>query len=83
MSEADYKTIASRILRSTRHRTHQTLSQVSVKACVSLGYLSEVERCAKQPTGDRLMRIATALDYTTPEFLRLIATEIDKKEATK
>lgn len=49
------------VLRQVRLRSHLTLREVSMRANVSLGYLSEVERGQKEVSSELLAVICTAL----------------------
>ena len=61
------------VLRDLRSRDHKTLREVSEKAGVSLGYLSEVERGQKEASSELLSSIAEALGVSTAQLLRLVA----------
>ncbi|ATA28118.1 hypothetical protein MLM_1480 [Mycobacterium lepraemurium] len=50
------------VLREARTTQGRTLREVSDSARVSLGYLSEVERCRKEPSSELLNAICDALD---------------------
>ncbi|HXV92252.1 MAG TPA: helix-turn-helix transcriptional regulator [Pseudonocardia sp.] len=56
-------------LRRARTARRRTLREVSRKARVSLGYLSEVERGRKEPSSELLAAICEALDVTLPDLL--------------
>ena len=66
-----------RVLRDLRTRDHKTLREVSEKAGVSLGYLSEVERGQKEASSELLSSIADALGVTTAQMLRMVADYLD------
>jgi len=57
-------------LRARRQRQHRTLREVSTKANVSLGYLSEVERGQKEASSELLSSICEALGAQLSELLR-------------
>lgn len=65
------------VLRDIRTSERKTLREVSEKAGVSLGYLSEVERGQKEASSDLLMAIAHALGLTTANMLRRVANYLD------
>lgn len=65
------------VLRDLRSRSHRTLREVSEKAGVSLGYLSEVERGQKEASSDLLTSIATSLGVSASQLLRLVADRLD------
>lgn len=56
-------------LRRARTLRRRTLREVSRRARVSLGYLSEVERGRKEPSSELLAAICDALDLTLPDLL--------------
>ena len=57
-------------LRRARTERRRTLRDVSRRARVSLGYLSEVERGRKEPSSELLAAICDALDISLPDVLR-------------
>ena len=65
------------VLRDLRTRDHKTLREVSEKAGVSLGYLSEVERGQKDASSELLTSIAGALGVSAAQMLRLVADYLD------
>ena len=65
------------VLRDLRMRDHKTLREVSEKAGVSLGYLSEVERGQKEASSELLSSIAQALGLRTSQMLRMVADYLD------
>jgi transcriptional regulator with XRE-family HTH domain len=56
-------------LRRARTARRRTLREVSRRARVSLGYLSEVERGRKEPSSELLAAICEALDIALHELL--------------
>lgn len=56
-------------LRRARTARRRTLREVSRRARVSLGYLSEVERGRKEPSSELLASICDALDVALPDLL--------------
>jgi transcriptional regulator with XRE-family HTH domain len=56
-------------LRRARTARRRTLRDVSRRARVSLGYLSQVERGRKEPSSELLAAICEALDVTLPDLL--------------
>lgn len=68
------------VLRDLRTRDHKTLREVSEKAGVSLGYLSEVERGQKEASSELLTSIAEALGLNTSQMLRMVADYLDSLE---
>ena len=68
------------VLRDLRTRDNKTLREVSEKAGVSLGYLSEVERGQKEASSELLSSIADALGVSTSRMLRMVADYLDSVE---
>lgn len=56
-------------LRAARFRQHRSLRDVSARAGVSLGYLSEIERGRKEPSSELLAAVCAALDISLGELL--------------
>ncbi|MFB9381976.1 helix-turn-helix domain-containing protein [Pseudonocardia petroleophila] len=56
-------------LRRARTDRRRTLREVSRRARVSLGYLSEVERGRKEPSSELLAAICEALDLSLSDLL--------------
>ncbi|MBW3082331.1 helix-turn-helix domain-containing protein [Bifidobacterium phasiani] len=69
------------VLRDLRTRDHKTLREVSEKAGVSLGYLSEVERGQKEASSELLSSIAESLGLSASQMLRMVADYLDSLEA--
>ncbi|MGH3615857.1 MAG: helix-turn-helix domain-containing protein [Pseudonocardia sp.] len=69
-------------LRRARTARRRTLREVSRRARVSLGYLSEVERGRKEPSSELLAAICEALDVALPDLLteaaRALATAMEQ-----
>lgn len=67
------------VLRARRLAAGLTLRDVSARARVSLGYISEVERGHKEPSSELLTALTTALDVPLSQVLlevsSLLATE--------
>ncbi len=63
-------------LRRARTARRRTLRDVSRRARVSLGYLSEVERGRKEPSSELLAAICEALDVALPDLLSEAAETI-------
>ena len=75
-----FRRTLGQVLRMLRQKDHKTLREVSEKAGVSLGYLSEVERGQKEASSELLGSISNALGMRLSQTLRLVADEIEKKE---
>jgi transcriptional regulator with XRE-family HTH domain len=69
-------------LRRVRTARRRTLREVSRRARVSLGYLSEVERGRKEPSSELLAAICEALDIALPDLLTEAAEEMWASMAT-
>ncbi|KFI47275.1 helix-turn-helix domain-containing protein [Bifidobacterium biavatii] len=69
------------VLRELRTRDRKTLREVSEKAGVSLGYLSEVERGQKEASSELLSSISESLGVSTAQMLRMVADYLDSVEA--
>ena len=68
------------VLRDLRTRDRRTLREVSEKAGVSLGYLSEVERGQKEASSELLSFISDALGVSTAQMLRMVADYLESVE---
>ena len=68
------------VLRDLRTKDRKTLREVSEKAGVSLGYLSEVERGQKEASSELLSSIADSLGVGTAQMLRMVADYIESME---
>lgn len=75
-----FRHILGEVLRSLRTKDHKTLREVSQKAGVSLGYLSEVERGQKEASSELLGSISSALGMRLSQTLRLVADEVERVE---
>jgi transcriptional regulator with XRE-family HTH domain len=68
-------------LRRARTDGRRTLREVSRRARVSLGYLSEVERGRKEASSELLAAICEALDVSLPDILAEAAEVIARSLA--
>jgi transcriptional regulator with XRE-family HTH domain len=68
-------------LRRMRTARRRTLRDVSRRARVSLGYLSEVERGRKEPSSELLAAICEALDVALADLLSDAAVALDAAAA--
>jgi transcriptional regulator with XRE-family HTH domain len=68
-------------LRRARTEGRRTLRDVSRRARVSLGYLSEVERGRKEASSELLAAICDALDISLPDVLSEAAEAIARSLA--
>ena len=79
--EVSLREAIGHVLRDLRTRDHRTLREVSEKAGVSLGYLSEVERGQKEASSELLSSIAQSLGLSTAQMLRMVADYLDSVTA--
>jgi transcriptional regulator with XRE-family HTH domain len=70
-------------LRRMRTARRRTLRDVSRRARVSLGYLSEVERGRKEPSSELLAAICDALDVALSDLLSEAAVALDAAAAAE
>ena len=75
--EVSLREAIGHVLRDLRTHDHKTLREVSEKAGVSLGYLSEVERGQKEASSELLSSIAQSLGVSTAQMLRMVADYLD------
>ncbi|MGL4172532.1 MAG: helix-turn-helix domain-containing protein [Actinomycetota bacterium] len=68
------------VLRTRRRDQHRTLREVSAKARVSLGYLSEIERGQKEASSELLAAICEALDIPLSHFLGQVSVRVAQEE---
>jgi transcriptional regulator with XRE-family HTH domain len=62
-------------LRTTRKEQGATLRDISVRANVALGYLSEIERGQKEPSSELLSSICSALEISISSLMRDVTAE--------
>ena len=67
-------------LRRQRLEQGRTLREVSARARVSLGYLSEVERGQKEASSELLAAICGALDVPMSKMLHSVSTQLADEE---
>lgn len=79
--EVSLREAIGHVLRDLRTHDHKTLREVSEKAGVSLGYLSEVERGQKEASSELLSSIAQSLGISTSQMLRMVADYLDSVTA--
>ena len=79
--EVSLREAIGHVLRDLRTRDRKTLREVSEKAGVSLGYLSEVERGQKEASSELLSSIAESLGVSTPKMLRMVADYLESLTA--
>lgn len=64
-----YRYALGSVIKELRNEQGLNLRQVSGKACMALGYLSEVERGQKEPSSEIVDLIASALEIPTHELI--------------
>jgi transcriptional regulator with XRE-family HTH domain len=72
--------VVGETLRGLRLRQRRTLREVSARAQVSLGYLSEVERGQKEPSSELLAAICAALDVELSELFAQVSDTLRRAE---
>ncbi|EKA61702.1 helix-turn-helix domain-containing protein [Janibacter hoylei PVAS-1] len=68
------------VLRDARRSQGRTLRDISAKASVSLGYLSEIERGEKEASSELIASICTALEVPLSAVFTEIAHRADRAE---
>lgn len=69
------------VLRERRQVQGRTLRDVSARASVSLGYLSEVERGEKEASSELLAAICNALEVPLSAILAMVSSKVATSEA--
>lgn len=69
------------VLRARRLAAGLTLRDVSAKARVSLGYISEIERGQKEASSELLASLCSALDVPLSVVLREVTSAVAVEEA--
>ena len=70
------------VLRARRLAAGLTLRDVSARARVSLGYISEIERGQKEPSSELLSALTSALDVPLSKVLLDVSALLAVEEAT-
>lgn len=68
------------VLRHARREQGRTLRDISARASVSLGYLSEIERGEKEASSELVASICDALEVPMSVVLTEIAQRADRAE---
>lgn len=71
------------VLRARRLAAGLTLRDVSARARVSLGYISEVERGQKEPSSELLAALAGALDVPLSQVLFDVSARLAVEEGAE
>jgi transcriptional regulator with XRE-family HTH domain len=69
------------VLRNERMRRGLTLRELSGRARISLGYISEVERGQKEASSELLAALCEALEVSLGSVLRVVSENITEAEA--
>lgn len=69
------------VLRAERMRRGMTLRELSGRARISLGYVSEVERGQKEASSELLAALCEALELPLSRVLRVVSDEIAGQES--
>ncbi|MGI8879846.1 MAG: helix-turn-helix domain-containing protein [Jatrophihabitans sp.] len=77
---ATIRSVVGETLRASRLRQRRTLREVSAKARVSLGYLSEIERGQKEASSELLAAICEALDLQLSEVFAQVSDRLRREE---
>lgn len=68
------------VLRAERMRQSMTLRDLSARARVSLGYISEIERGQKEASSELLAALCEALDLPLSSVLREVSDHVENRE---
>ena len=75
-----FTVILGDVLREERHYQHRSMRDVSAKASIALGYLSEVERGQKQISTTLLENLAKALYLMPSQLILEVGVRMAKAE---
>ncbi|EFQ82450.1 DNA-binding helix-turn-helix protein [Aeromicrobium marinum DSM 15272] len=75
--------LVGEVLRARRLDEGLTLRDVSARARVSLGYISEVERGQKEPSSELLAALAAALDVPLSKVLLDVGARLELVESAE
>ena len=70
------RTLVGEVLRRNRLEQHRTLAEVAREACVSVPYLSEVERGRKEPSSEILAAVCDSLRIELADLLAEVRREL-------
>jgi transcriptional regulator with XRE-family HTH domain len=70
------RTVVGEVLRRHRLEQRRTLAEVAKEACVSVPYLSEVERGRKEPSSEVLAAVCDSLRIELPDLLAEVRQEL-------
>jgi transcriptional regulator with XRE-family HTH domain len=70
------RTVVGEVLRRHRQQQRRTLAEVARAACVSVPYLSEVERGRKEPSSEILAAVCDSLRIELPDLLAEVGRDL-------
>jgi transcriptional regulator with XRE-family HTH domain len=70
------RTLVGKALRRNRLEQHRTLAEVARDACVSVPYLSEVERGRKEPSSEVLAAVCDSLRIELSDLLAEVRRDL-------
>ncbi|MEI2713425.1 MAG: helix-turn-helix transcriptional regulator [Nocardioides sp.] len=77
------RSVLGDVLRGARMQQGLTLRELSKRARVSLGYISEIERGHKEASSELLAALCDALDLPLSVLLREVSTSVRQVEASE
>ena len=75
------RTLVGEVLRRHRQEQRRTLAEVAREACVSVPYLSEVERGRKEPSSEVLAAVCDSLRIELPDLLAEVGRDLTDDRA--
>jgi transcriptional regulator with XRE-family HTH domain len=75
------RTLVGKALRRNRLEQHRTLAEVARDACVSMPYLSEVERGRKEPSSEVLAAVCDSLRIELSDLLAEVRRDLTSDRA--
>ena len=75
------RTLVGEVLRRNRLEQRRTLAEVARDACVSMPYLSEVERGRKEPSSEILAAVCDSLGIELSDLLAEVRRDLAKDRA--
>jgi transcriptional regulator with XRE-family HTH domain len=75
------RTVVGEVLRRHRLEQRRTLAEVAKEACVSVPYLSEVERGLKEPSSEVLAAVCDSLRIDLPDLLAEVRRDLTDRAA--
>ena len=76
------RTVVGEVLRRHRQAQRRTLAEVAREACVSVQYLSEVERGRKEPSSEILAAVCDSLGIELADLLAEVGHDLRVDRAT-